>query len=235
MDNFIDRFEVLLLDMGGTFMFDADNFGESEDYHATYRSVGGGFLDANTVRRIVGSAFERLNADYQDPAMFEHFPQVIDYLRDIPNANDLSEFELGLLESVFALHELGTIPTEYVNALHRLRKTHRLGIVSNVWARGGIFLDALERAGVRDLFDTIVFSSEHGCVKPSPRLFEAALAEISAERASVAYVGDSFARDVVGAKGVGLSAIWIDAEGAGVPGTGPQPDHVIGDLRDLVE
>jgi len=85
------------------------------------------------------------------------------------------------------------------------------------------------------LFDTIVFSSEHGCVKPSPRLFEAALAEISAERASVAYVGDSFARDVVGAKGVGLSAIWIDAEGAGVPGTGPQPDHVIGDLRDLVE
>ena len=47
------------------------------------------------------------------------------------------------------------------------------------------------------------------------------------------YVGDSIRRDVAGAKGVGMAAVWIrrDAPPTGA-GSAP-PDLTIDDLRDL--
>ena len=41
---FIDQFDVVLLDMSHTFMFDVDRFSDTEDYAATYRQVGGNLL-----------------------------------------------------------------------------------------------------------------------------------------------------------------------------------------------
>ena len=38
---FIDKFEVILLDMVRTFMFDADRFSVADDFAATYRRIGG--------------------------------------------------------------------------------------------------------------------------------------------------------------------------------------------------
>ena len=38
---FIDGFDIILLDMGSTFMFDVDRFSADEDFGATYRTVGG--------------------------------------------------------------------------------------------------------------------------------------------------------------------------------------------------
>ena len=154
---FIDRFDVLLLDMGLTFMFDADHFSDSEDYGATYRQIGGNTLTDGAVYRMISALFEKLLADYTDPGLYDRYPSVVSRLKTIPEAKSFPETEIRLLERVFEMHEVGVIPTTHAEALHQLRETHRLGVVSNIWSRSDIYLQEFERAGVKHLFDIIIF------------------------------------------------------------------------------
>lgn len=55
---FLDKFPALLLDMNGTFMFGEDRFGAGEDFHATYRSVGGRRLSAAEVTRFIRACYD---------------------------------------------------------------------------------------------------------------------------------------------------------------------------------
>ena len=54
----LDTFPVLLLDMNGTFMFGEDRFAVGEDFHATYRSVGGSRLSAAKVTRFIRACYD---------------------------------------------------------------------------------------------------------------------------------------------------------------------------------
>jgi HAD superfamily hydrolase (TIGR01509 family) len=133
------------------------------------------------------------------------------------------------------LHEVGEIPASYADALHQLRHTHRLGVVSDIWSRKDLFLQEFERAGVFHLFDVIVFSSEHGCVKPSSRLFRKATQTFTVDHRRIVFVGDSFQRDILGAQSAGLATVWINSAGVAHPTTHPKPDYVIRDLRELLK
>ena len=88
-----------------------------------------------------------------------------------------------------------------------------------------------------DLFGAVVFSSDTRSVKPSPRLFEAALATLGVPHQTpsgrVVVVGDSLAADVAPARALGLASIWINPAGAPVPPGAPVPDHSVPDLLAL--
>jgi HAD superfamily hydrolase (TIGR01549 family) len=232
---FIDQFDVILLDMARTFMFNVDRFSAREDFASTYRRIGGKTLSANKVRQIITDLVSTIEPDYQNPRCMEHFPSVRSYLNALPSSQALPSHELDLLEQVFALHETGEISASYADALHQLRHTHRLGVVSDIWSRKDLFLQEFERAGVFHLFDVIVFSSDHGCVKPSSVLFRKALAAFRVDRNRIVFVGDNLQRDVIGAKSAGLATIWINAAGVAHPTEPPKPDHVIRDLRELLK
>ena len=48
-------------------------------------------------------------------------------------------------------------------------------------------------------------------------------------------VGDNLEADVLGAQQVGIHAIWMDADRAGLPdGTTIRPDRIIGSLSELL-
>jgi HAD superfamily hydrolase (TIGR01509 family) len=231
---FIDGFDVILLDMGHTFMFNMDRFSDSEDYEATYRRVGGSMLSDRQVRRIISALFDTALSDYRNPDSDNQFPSVLSYLEAMPESRDLSRSEIGLLELVFAMHEVGTVPDTHAKALRQLHETHRLGVVSDIWSRSDVCLREFERAGIDGLFDVTVFSSDCGYIKPSPCLFTKAIEAFEVERSRIVFVGDSLKRDIVGAKAVGLSAVWINT-GVGKIDKGVlDPDLVIHDLRDLI-
>lgn len=61
-----------------------------------------------------------------------------------------------------------------------------------------------------DLFplDALAISEEVGAVKPDPTIFHYALAELGVQKATM--IGDSWENDVLGAIGVGMSAIWLN-------------------------
>lgn len=234
MPDILPRFAAVLLDMNGTFMFGEDGFGPNQDYAATYRALGGRRLTPGAVREAVTACTETLQAIYDDPARCDSFPQVQDTLRALPAARRLPDEELTLLEGVIAHHELGQVPDEYAQALQRLARTHRLGVVANVWSRKEPYQEELARAGVLDLFAVTIFSSDGRSMKPSRLLFDWAVAALGTPRSAVVFVGDNLRCDVGGAAGAGLATVWIDREGGGLPTGGPWPDWIVPDLRDLI-
>ena len=57
-------------------------------------------------------------------------------------------------------------------------------------------------------------SDEHGEAKPAPSIFLAGCMALGLQAYEVAYVGDRYAIDAVGAREAGLHAFWLDRANA---------------------
>ena len=66
--------------------------------------------------------------------------------------------------------------------------------------------------------------------EPSPVLFDLAFQTFGVRKEDVVFVGDSLVNDIEGAKGFGISAVWINRDGH----HSTCADHVVSDLGDLV-
>ena len=235
---YIDQFQVILLDMANTFMFGVDRFSETEDFAATYRSIGGTQLSDREVQDLIRRVFEAMWTDYGNPAYYDNFPLVRSYLEKLSAPLALSAREQTLVEYVFALHEVGTVSDTHTQVLHKLRHTHRLGVVSNIFSTSRVFLQEFERMGIQEIFEVIVFSSEHGPMKPAATLFEKTLQAFPVNRSAVVFVGDSLLHDIVGAQSVGLATVWIDHQTnkrREHTAQSVSPDWVIHDIQDLLD
>jgi FMN phosphatase YigB (HAD superfamily) len=233
---FIDKFEVVLLDMGNTFMFDVDRFRESDNLDSTYKNLGGDELQGDKVFKIASAIFNQMIADSQNPGNYNNFPKVSDYLNSHPISSDLAFKEKNIIEKVIAEHEMGTIPEKYIKALKELAQTHRLGIISDIWSDSESYFHIFQQGGIKDLFDIILFSSDLGIIKPSPVIFKKAIDYFGIDVSKLVYVGDSFRRDVRGAKNVGISAIWINAGNEDFDRSSNVvfPDITVMDLTDIL-
>jgi putative hydrolase of the HAD superfamily len=88
------------------------------------------------------------------------------------------------------------------------RTSCTFGIVSNTEAVLTRF--DLNRYPVLLTVDAIVLSSEVGVKKPDPKIFQLALDRLDAAAASTVFVGNSIPDDIVGARGAGLRAVYLD-------------------------
>lgn len=207
---FLDQFDVVLLDLNGTFMFGEDRFGPTEDFYATYQAAGGRRLSPEALNTIVRSTCAGLARDYETVDKYDDFPSVVEALRTFGGAR---EEDLADLETVYAAHEIGFVPPAHAGFLRRVAATHQLGIVSNICGRPEPWLAALEADGLRGLFACTVFSSEGRSIKPSPRLFQRAL-RVVPPGARTLFTGDSLERDIIPAKALGLTTAWLAPQGS---------------------
>lgn len=222
---FLDQFDVVLLDMNGTFMFGHDRLGPEEDFHRTYQAVGGRRLDRLAVMAIMRATCDALQSAYDDPAHFDDFPT----LREaFPQHGGAPPDQIEFLEQVFAQHELGSCPPEHASFLHRLARTHQVGVVSNICAPPSAVEARLREAGLDGVFTHTTFSSAARSIKPSPDIFRRALAAFGAS-SRVLFVGDSLDRDIRPARSLALGTAWIAPPGAAAP----EADVVIASLLDL--
>ncbi|WP_224283530.1 HAD family hydrolase [Streptomyces sp. LS1784] len=101
--------------------------------------------------------------------------------------------------------------------LAALAPTHRLGIVSN--SSTGHQRDKLHATGLLHHFaDTaLVCSDEHGEAKPAPGIFRAGCARLGLPPHQVAYVGDKYDLDALGARAAGLHSFWLDRAASRTP------------------
>lgn len=114
---------------------------------------------------------------------------------------------------------------------------YRLGLVSNF-----DYTPTVERilalAEIRDRFETIVVSDAVGWRKPSAAIFEVAFRHLRVRPAECLFVGDRPELDVIGAKGVGMDAAWLNVERTPFPADLPPPDFTLdslGELRAVLE
>jgi putative hydrolase of the HAD superfamily/5'-nucleotidase len=224
--------------MNGTFMFEEDRLRPEEDFWATYQAGGGRLLAADDVSAIILACVGRMSQMYRDQSRIDDFPSVLEVLSAIPDAAVLPVDERRRLADVVARHERGQIPAAYADAIQRLARTHRLGLITNIWAPKDLWLEELARAGLANEFTALVFSSDSRRMKPSRILFAEALrlcrVEGSGPYRDVVCIGDSLRRDVAGAQAVGLRTIWINPTRSLLPFDAPRVDAWVADLRDLV-
>lgn len=88
----------------------------------------------------------------------------------------------------------------------------------------------LQRLELAQLVDGIVTSAEVGARKPSPAVFERALALVHATPPEALHVGDSIEEDVLGALAAGIEAILLARQGGA---EAPPGVRVISSLSDL--
>jgi putative hydrolase of the HAD superfamily len=95
------------------------------------------------------------------------------------------------------------------------------------------------RFQLEPLFDLILIEGELGFGKPDERIYRLALGELAVVPDHTWMIGDNLEFDVEQPQKLGMTGIWVDAGGAGVPASSTvRPDLVIkglGELRRHVE
>lgn len=112
--------------------------------------------------------------------------------------------------------------------LEQLRSRYRLFTASNGNAD-------LTKIGLAHFFERTVAARHVGALKPDPAIFHKVIEGTDLQAADVVYVGDDPHLDVVGARGAGMHAIWIDRQGVEWPAEIAPPAHTIRSLTELAQ
>ena len=211
---------AILFDMGGT--LDGDGQHWLDRFVALYRAAGV-TLPRATLRGAFDEAERRANIDPTTASA--DFQQMIELhvkwqLSHLGRTNDRLEQDLiaGFIESVRkALAGNVRLLAELVE------RGFELGVVSN----GCGNVDKLcADFGYSPFLSAIVDSRCVGVCKPDPAIFVLAAEKVGREPGEIMMVGDSFERDIVPAKKIGMKTAWLE----GVePRDCPKPSLV--DLR----
>lgn len=92
--------------------------------------------------------------------------------------------------------------------LEQLAGRSRLGIVTN-----NSTVEQMEKLRALDIasyFDAVVISEDVGVTKPDPEIFAIALQRLGASPHEAVFIGDSWTNDIIGARAVGMTAVWLD-------------------------
>lgn len=121
----------------------------------------------------------------------------------------------------------------YPEAMDVLAALKDRGIRTAVITNGpsGLQRSKLMAVDLAEGFDAVIVSGEVGIKKPDAEIFALAVERLGVWPEEALHVGDNQVADVTGARGAGLTAVWIDRNGAELA---CEPHHVVGDLRGLL-
>jgi putative hydrolase of the HAD superfamily len=118
----------------------------------------------------------------------------------------------------FARSEAWDLYPETLTALQRLEECGlELGIVSNFDSR---LYGILVGLGIDKFFESVTISSFAGVAKPSPQIFQRALAKHGVAPHDALHVGDSLREDVQGASAAGIKALLLQRTDESSPQSG---------------
>lgn len=122
-----------------------------------------------------------------------------------------------------------------ITALQTLKQKYRLAIISNI--DDDLFADTAKHLEVE--FDFVITAQQIQSYKPSQNNFEAAIKKMAIAPEKLLHIAQSIYHDIVPAKAMGLSAIWVNRRqeqegfGATLAASG-KPDLEVPDLKTLV-
>ena len=114
--------------------------------------------------------------------------------------------------------------------LKKLSHKYKLGIVSNFYGNLPLIFDQL---GMSKLLNAIIDSERVGVRKPDPLIFKIAIDKIKKNPDSIVFVGDSYERDIIPCKNLGMKVIWMKGPNPRIPEDPPVVDAIITNLMQL--
>ncbi|MHA1576105.1 MAG: HAD family hydrolase, partial [Candidatus Thorarchaeota archaeon] len=124
--------------------------------------------------------------------------------------NPDSDFILEGTKYFKNLHvELATLYPSVDDLLKALRDNGtKIGLITNGFVGHSTII--LEKLDILRYFDLLIDSGGAQNYKPSPVPYKLALEQLESTPENSLYVGNEFLADVVGAKSVGISAVWVN-------------------------
>lgn len=116
--------------------------------------------------------------------------------------------------------------------LQKLSEKYRLGLLTNGYPK--MQRKKLEISGLEKYFEVIIVSGEHGMHKPDVRIFEMAAEKMGLKPKEIAFVGDTFAADILGALRCGMKPVWIHSDHLMKTNADILKIHRIEELSDLL-
>lgn len=219
--------QAILFDFGGT--LDADGIHWSTRFYAHYQRAG-----LAIDRRTFDSAFIRADRAIAHRDIIETMSfwdllhlQVelqMQFLRlDEPRRSE------EIVQSCF--EETKVIIARNARILAWLSRMYALGVVSNFT---GNLATVCREFGLDRFFEVVLDSKIVGISKPDPRLFQLALKELSRSPLDCYFVGDSFERDIIPAKLLGMRTVWLRGAEAGLCPDSAKVDFTIASLTELI-
>lgn len=92
------------------------------------------------------------------------------------------------------------------NVLQILSQKYKLGVIANQTVGTAV---RLENRGIKKYFDVIVASAEAGYAKPDLEIFNIAIHESGCNPNEAVMIGDRLDNDILPAKSLGMSTVWI--------------------------
>jgi putative hydrolase of the HAD superfamily len=122
-----------------------------------------------------------------------------------------------------------------LEVLRQLRQQgQRLGLLTNGCST--FQRRKLRRYELEPLFELILIEGELGYGKPDARVFRSALQHFGARAEDTWMIGDNLDADIAGAQQLGITGIWHDAAGLGLPAEcRVAPARVIRGLAELLQ
>jgi len=117
--------------------------------------------------------------------------------------------------------------------LQELMQKYKLGLVSN-FAYPPAIKQSLRQFRLSKFFDVVIISGDIGWRKPSPRIFERALAALHVSASEAVFVGDAPLHDIAGARQVGMKTVLLRRLGEKETVDTGSPDKIIGGLKELL-
>lgn len=130
--------------------------------------------------------------------------------------------------------DVGMAPLpDAIDTVRWLRETgRRLALLTN--GAGTAQRRKIVRFDLADLFDVILVEGEVGFGKPDERVYTRALRELGVSPVDAWMVGDNLEWDVAAPQRLGMTGVWIDTRGRGLPEhSSIRPDHIIRSLSEL--
>lgn len=131
------------------------------------------------------------------------------------------------------MHDATVCPTERRQVLEALKPRYPLGLLSN-FDSAATGQRILLTHGLHPYFSPIHISEAIRFRKPRPEAFLQTAEAMGVAPQETLFIGDTFALDVVGAKGVGMDAAWFDRRKEPPDLNAAKPDYIITRFDDLL-
>jgi 2-haloalkanoic acid dehalogenase type II len=201
----------LIFDLGGTLMHTRSDSPaietQADEALAASLRQHGIELKAETFRARLQEYYEQRDKDFYETTYHLVLRELLKELGHAEVAESVLRSALDALYSVTQSNWL--LESDAIETLDTLKSSeYQLGIFSNAGDNKDV-QDLIESFGIRKYFDFVLTSAACFYRKPHPRAFEIALAQWNAPPNEAAMIGDSLEADILGAKQLNISSIWI--------------------------
>jgi len=220
-------YETILFDLDHTLL----DSHESERHAYAHTAAWAGLVDADlhfdTYVGINQAMWKAVERGEIDPSEVRH-RRFEDFNRSV--GLDADPHDMAT-EFVWGLGAHGELYPGALELLAACAARASVGLVTN--GLSDVQRSRLSRLGITDFFDVIVISSEVGCTKPRPQIFEIAFEQLgNPPKEDAVMVGDSLTSDIAGGRAFGIDTVWYNPAGAAAT-NGDRPTHEVATHVDL--